>query len=238
MPYPFIIWCRQRTASNTLFDILAPLSDRPIAQGEPFDPNGQTPRRYSHVVNMPNFRQELQRICRDGWVIKHVFERLPSNFNQALAAISTQYGYRHIHLDRRDQYARLMSMGIAEATGAWMVSEKTKATLAGIRHMQRQIKLDVPHLMEWQKIGDKEWRRIKSSLKDLAIVETEHFTTGPNEDRWKVVQRLADFIGVNPDKWTERMPSTGKILFEGGQHSEGVWHLVSNASDLRRELGI
>src|SRR5271170_378830 len=99
--HPWIIWCRQRSGSISLFTAVCSVSEYTPAEIEPFDFGPTGDRQFTNVgkrMGPADRDRSLRQVCDSRLVIKHCYENLSQGFNHALAEISTKAGYRHIHL--------------------------------------------------------------------------------------------------------------------------------------------
>lgn len=122
MTAPHIIWTLQRTGGTTFASLLADLSDWPKVEHEPFNQG----RIFGWIAEKAAVEQSSDALDKDLiwalWkrpVIKHCYELCSEQFNAALMDVAERRGYRHIVLDRQDETARILSLELAEVTGAW-----------------------------------------------------------------------------------------------------------------------
>lgn len=220
---PFIIWANQRTASSSLFSALRSLSNRPWAGDEPFDKGESGPRQFSDIRS----EAELRAICRDGWLIKHVFDRLPIEFNLTLARISSLAGYRHVRLIRADEAARLLSLGLADQ-GFWRKNSIQKC-LAERRPIAP---VRINSLLNRGRVASEQWRKINSLLSNCLYVRSESIMSPISSIRRPALRSLLAFLGLP----TERLGEIEDTMFDGAHESSRIAHLVPNIGELRRML--
>jgi LPS sulfotransferase NodH len=169
----------------------------------------------------------LRLICDRRLLIKHCYENLSEDFNHALAEISTRAGYRHIHLFRRDEIARLISKGLAEQHGTWGASEFTRARHAAwLATGEKLPPLDVAALKQYHDLCESRWMAVSGLLR-AHDVEFEQLTREPG----RVLDRLAVYL---------RLPSAfvpGMCRKLGrGQDSRDVWRLIPNTNKLQAAI--
>jgi hypothetical protein len=227
MSHPFIIWCRQRTGSISLFYSLCSVSEHSPAEIEPFDFGNVGDRQFSYVGKRltPSDRdRELRAICDGRILIKHCYENLSAEFNHALAEISTRAGYRHVHLRRKDEVARLISKGVAEQHGTWGAHPWTRALYDEWRAKRLQLPpLDIPRLREYHERSESRWNALAGLLRPHEVTFEELFSAPAT-----VLPRLAAYIGV-PDTL---VPVMRKNLGTG-QRTWTIWDLIPNVEELR-----
>jgi hypothetical protein len=232
---PFIIWCRQRTGSISLYKgLTAAVRDHPAAQLEPFDYDAEGPRQFASAAFHADPGHAAARvICAEGWLLKHVYEpskrfgecdeQIPVGFHLALAQATSAHGYRHIHLYRRDRLARLVSKGLAEQLGTWFPGGWVDDIFADIKSGRRKIEpLDAERLIRWDREADDLWRHIGPQVSALHIAAEDVF--GPH--RLDHLQEIADFLGI------ASVHSIASHLGRG-QDSQRVQDFVPNLDELR-----
>jgi hypothetical protein len=228
LSFPFIIWCRQRTGSNSLLGALCSVSEHPVAPTEPFDDAGIVEdRQFSDVgkrMNPADRDAALRSICDQKLLIKHCYENLSEEFNLALAEISTRAGYRHIHLRRRDELARLISKGVAEQHGTWLPTEWTASKFDQWKADGRKLPpLDVPALKRYHELSESRWRSLAGMLLSREVASEELFSNPE-----VVLSGLADHLGVPRAK----VPTMRKGL-GAGQSTPSIWDLIPNIEELK-----
>lgn len=228
---PFIIWTRQRTGGISLFSALCSVSQHPAAEIEPFDFGNVSDRQFSDVgKRLPPAKRDsrLREIADRGWLIKHCYENLSAEFNHALAEIFTRAGYRHIHLFRRDQVARLVSKGIAEREGTWGGHSWTRARYAAMLASGREFSLDIAALKRYHETSEARWASLEPLLPVLDVAMEDLF----RDPQSPILARLAGFLGI-------RGSSVPKIAASLGQPhgTRKLWGLISNLPQLRAAIG-
>jgi hypothetical protein len=231
--YPFVIWCRQRTGSISLFAALCSASEHTPAEIEPFDFGPTSDRQFSNVgkrMPWPERDRALRKICDGRLLIKHCYENLSEEFNLALAWISTRAGYRHIHLTRRDEIARLVSKGIAERHGTWGAHDWTRHRFREYLVAGRGLPpLDVPMLRRYHEDCERKWRRVGPLLKALEVAFEDLF--GPVKER--TLARIALFLSM-PEASANIMAAN----LGHGQDTRAIWKLIPNIDELRKVVAV
>lgn len=230
---PWIIWTRQRTGGIALFEALRPLAEHPLAESECFDGSVET-RQFSHVPGRHDRLALLDRICREGWCMKHCYDGISPDFNRELAAISNDAGYRHIHLTRRDELARLVSLGVAENEVTWLAgSDLTEAAFAEIKGGQRQMKpLDVESLVARSRSAERQASIILPLLTRYKQIWTEDITSSRTNHRRRVLATILKHLCIPAD----RLGELDARLEGRGQNTFAVWDHVPNLRELRRAM--
>src|SRR5271170_1192694 len=176
MSSPWIIWCRQRTASNATASSLA-LSTGVKYKSECFNPAlKQLP-----FVMIPSFpvgarEAALNMLCDMGMCFKHVYDLLPLEFNLALAEATNRANYRHIYLVR-NEFARLVSLGVAENETTWMPYKSTRDTFDRVTRGEHQLRpLRVASLIQRSREAQSQWRHISDVLRSCLVIKSEEIT--------------------------------------------------------------
>lgn len=122
MERPFIIYTLRRTGGTSLSAFMERISNFPSVEHEPFNKD----RRWSAItaavkagMDAQTLRGRLREILTDRPNIKHAVEVVPMAITRALLDVSIDLGYAQMVLHRRAEKDRLMSLYLAEATGAW-----------------------------------------------------------------------------------------------------------------------
>lgn len=228
--FPFIIWCRQRTGSISLFSALCSASEHTPAEIEPFDFGNVSDRQFTDVgKRMGNSARDwsLRNICDQRLLIKHCYENLSEEFNHALAKISTLAGYRHIHLVRKDEVARLISKGIAEQHGTWGAHDWTfKRYDEWLANGKQLPPLNVAALKKYSEVSEARWSAVGHLLEAHEVTFEGLFSaTGV------VLSRIAQYVGFPQSKITSMRDSMGT-----GQKTPSIWRLIPNIEELRRSV--
>jgi hypothetical protein len=122
MSAPFLIWTFRRTGGTTLTDLMMDLSEHPRADQEPFNWDrgfGAVSKHWFDTRDDARLVADLDAVLAGRPLIKHCHELHPDGFNDALFAAAERHGYRQLVLDRRDEVGRMLSLELAQLTGAW-----------------------------------------------------------------------------------------------------------------------
>lgn len=227
--HPFIIWTRQRTGGISLFTGLCAASEHPAAEIEPFDFSNVSDRQFSDVGKrlLPAERnRRLREIADSGSLIKHCYENLSDDFNLSLARTFTRAGYRHIHLTRKNELARLISKGIAEQQGTWGNHRWTQERYAALLREGRRLTLDVAALRRYRHLCDARWLAVSPILNAFEITTEQVFA------RHGAITALVAYLDLPPH-------STDTIICNlGTPHGTArMYHLIENLPELITTLG-
>lgn len=211
-PIPCIIWAVARVGSTALARALRALN-------EPF----QLSDGFRSV-------EEIRELCTSHYSIKHLYEECPDEQNIALAQAANEHGYRHIRLMRCNEFARLVSRGIAAHQDAWTPAnaitrfEDLKAGRTKLRP------LDVQHLVKIHQMAVERWRTVTPHVGPLLTVRFEDITSANRERRHHAFRHIAAFLHLPSIEPLER------IIATSGQNTKEVWEFVPNLQELRTAL--
>jgi hypothetical protein len=211
----FIIWAIARTGSTTLGRALGALNEPLQRLGENF----------ADVA-------EIESLCATRQSVKHLYEECPDANNIALARAATRHGYRHIHLVRCNEFARLVSRDIATQKEAWtpeLAASRFAALKAGDDNLQP---LNVNHLLNLHWMAVHRWRAIREQVGTLLTVRFEDLTAVDRPRRHKTLRRLGAYLGLSH----EELGKLERAMINGGQRTHAVWNLAPNIGELRRAL--
>lgn len=120
MSHPHIIWTMRRTGGTSLATLLQRYSPYPVVDHEPFNAG----RAWHPIVEkFKTDAREAEKMLREALrkrpVIKNCYDMYPAKLHGLLMQLTTEAGYRHIVLDRRNEADRLLSLALAAQTGSW-----------------------------------------------------------------------------------------------------------------------
>ncbi len=119
---PFLILTLRRTGGTTLTQFLSSISPFPTVEHEPFNVDriwGSLTRAFRATGDEAALRQAIDERLASRPNIKHCFEIHPKNLTKILIESAAEKNYNFLLLTRRDEAARLRSLFLAQATGAW-----------------------------------------------------------------------------------------------------------------------
>lgn len=232
----------QRTGGTTLATLLENLSEHPSIEHEPFNKG----RVFDWVLanwrdgnSVSRLKTDVDQVLQARPLLKHCYELVPDELNQTLMEATSDLGYCHIILDRRAEPNRILSLELAELTGAWGKQE-AKAIYNQIE--AGEITLDpiderraLNHLVACQNK-----RRTLSDLlsdfsQDAFVVYFEDVFSDPEAGRVQI-HKLFDFIGLDPNDAGQYEKQVDDALMNKGQNSARVMGGVPNLEDVRQSL--
>ena len=119
---PFLVLTLRRTGGTSLMAFMARVSDARAVEHEPFNTDrvwGPITRAFRDNGDPAALESALDRVLSDRPNIKHCHEIIPWPVTRALIRACAARGYAVYTLTRRDERARLRSLFVAMATGAW-----------------------------------------------------------------------------------------------------------------------
>jgi len=236
---PFIIWTLRRTGGTNLAQALFERSPHQGVQHEPFNED----RLFSQVTldwlehrDEQALRDALREICDRQVLIKHCVEPLPSELNTALAEISTQAGYQHIFLYRRQPLGRLLSLHFANVSGVW---GKPQAGSAEIDQGIFRSPIPIEDLLRHEQNCRSELGRIFDLLVEqgetprIAVFEDIYFNTEP-QSAVAILQQL--FRALHLEQPEEDPQLFDRLLNNGSQGTRSKYRNFVNYAEFAERL--
>jgi len=154
---PYLVLTKRRTGGTALMSLMARASHFPSVQHEPFNVDrkwGAVVQAFNETGDMEALQADLDECLRARPNIKHCYEIIPEPVTHALTRACVARNYVIFHLTRRDEPGRILSLLLAEMTGAWGESEAAQvyaAIMSGeqelppldLRTMRRRYNLDL-----------------------------------------------------------------------------------------------
>lgn len=129
---PFIIWTLRRCGGTNLGEALFKASKYNAIQHEPFNGDrlyGEVTKAWIEHKDLDKLYKSIECILEERPLIKHCFEIIPDEINQALLELSCKFGYKHIFLYREYPTDRLLSLNYAQVTGVWGKEQKSQKNI-------------------------------------------------------------------------------------------------------------
>lgn len=242
MSAPFLIWTLRRTGGTTLTTLLTALSDHPGTEHEPFNPDrhfGAVTRHWRAQQDAARLRADIEAALAPRPVIKHCYEIMPPALNRTLMEVSTERGYRHVILDRRDEADRVLSLELAKITGAWGSEAATRiyaeieagtGTLAPL-----DIEGAVAHLRYCHKRRGEIRDLLVASGQRPHVIYFEDVYRDPQAGRAQVGAVL-EFLGIDPADHPDYEARLTEALLTRGQNSARIMSAVPNIEAARAAL--
>ncbi len=247
MSRPFIIWTMQRTGGTALAELLMEMSEHRSAEHEPFNWARKSPRQFWPMTEAWNKTRdhvalsgELDAILAQNFLIKHCYELLQMPFNQHLMQATAKTRYRHVHLLRRDETARLTSKFIAESQGTWF-RDYARKVFAEVADGQRALpSLPVDDMVKHFRHCRDATETVSGWLADMGAdsrrVYYEDLYEGDRDTRLAHLLGLLNFLGfTQADVDRHRFVMEAKI-FHAGQETRNVAAYVPNLEAARAAL--
>ncbi|QUJ76007.1 hypothetical protein KDD17_13900 [Sulfitobacter albidus] len=225
MSDPYVIWTMRRTGGTTLATLLSLLSEHPRVQHEPFNKGrkfGDVYPAFLETGDTTALRGTLLDLLADRPVIKHCHELMNHAFNSTLMQVTTELGYRHIVLDRRSETDRLLSLELAQLTGAWggdaaaklyPAIEAGEVTLDPINMKHASYQMELCQTRRAQLAA-------MTAQADPApfVIYFEDVYTDPERGR-ALIERLLAFLGIDPQAHPDYENLMEDALLRRGQNS-------------------
>lgn len=231
---PLIIWTWRRSGGTNLAKALLDTRLGPVIEHEPFNIN----RRYGHVTthwkehgDLDHMREAILGILARGESMKHCLEIPPQNLNRLLLRMSTQHGYRHVFLYRRNATDRLLSLHYAQQTGIWGPEDRSRITLDGSEFGES---LDVKHLIKHERACRQHMRSLYRTLckmgEDPMVVCFEELYQSSTDQAVQLVKDLFRKITGGEVSYHDDF-YTG-ILASGNQGTKSDYHKFKGSERL------
>ncbi|QBF34245.1 hypothetical protein [Thalassococcus sp. S3] len=120
--HPYLILTLRRTGGTSLTTFLSEVSSFATKEHEPFNPDrvwGGITEEFKRTKNVDLLRSKLGEALQSRPNIKHCIEVVPGVLTQELITACHERQYRLMLLTRRDETSRLISLFLAQSTGAW-----------------------------------------------------------------------------------------------------------------------
>ena len=233
MSRPFFIWTMQRTGGTALADLLMEMSEHRSTEHEPFNWSRTSPRQFWPVAEAWNRSHDadelsgaLETIFAQNHLIKHCYELFATPFNEHLVQALAKTGYRHIHLLRRDEYARLMSKFVAEAQGTWFrdYARKVYAEIADGRRTLEPVPIAamVRHYHHCRRATDTVSGWLAELGTDSRLVYFEDLFEGERDARLFHLRGLLDFLGFSAEDVERHRHLIEAKIFHAGQDTRST----------------
>lgn len=243
MSHPFIIWTMRRTGGTSLATLLMKLSDHPGTQHEPFNFDrafGHVLENWQHEQDVLAMRGAIRQILkRNTPTIKHCYELMPLKLNRALMQVSSNLGYRHIVLERRDEVARILSLELAKMTGAWGKDAAGEIYEAIEQGKRKVAPLDLPHALAHLHKCQQDRANLAALFDEYGqapfVVSFEDMYTDYDQGRAKL-QELLDFLGIDISEQPDFEDQARATLVQSGQNTARIQRHVPNLDEACQHL--
>lgn len=232
---PYIIWTMRRTGGTSFMALLSDFSNCRSVEHEPFNED----RSFGYIVK--RFREgedvypELLALLQKRLEIKHCYEIMPEGFNELLYRVSKACGYKHIFLYRRNEVSRLMSLGVAMATGVWgdnqshlyepYLTGEQKPPLINEKGMIQRLQSDTERS-----------EAIYAMLENFLPIEFEQlYFTQPSE-RLGIIESAFSYLGYTGEYNLQLMYRILSCLYESKTPSVAIKPLIGNYQETLNAL--
>ncbi|WP_146136720.1 hypothetical protein [Aliiruegeria haliotis] len=218
------------------------MSGRKPWHHEPF--NAQRPfhwivRNFKQDAEHKSLSSDMEEALKDSPCIKHCYDLLPVPIHKALLEVAANHSYSFVILDRRNDLDRVLSLQLAQQTGAWGPSgakERYPEILAG------RIKLE-PISAEKVRSALETGRNRRAMLKRQLsahgkrphVVLFEEVYGDPSVGVEKVAG-LMEFLGVDVSANSDYESALNQTLTGTSQNSASILEHVPNIAELREQF--
>lgn len=234
MSDPYVIWTMRRTGGTTLATLLNLLSEHPGIQHEPFNAE----RKLGHVYpafcasgDAGQLRADLAEELGHRPVIKHCYELMSHAFNKGLMEVTTAMGYRHIVLDRRNETDRIISLELAQLTGAWGGEAAGKIYPAIEAGEMVLGGMNMDHAMYQMRLCQTRRKELAALTKRARpapfVVYFEDVYSDPVAGR-ALIERLLAYLGIRAQDHADYDTLIEDALLRRGQNTSRIVQEVNN----------
>lgn len=120
--HPFLILTLRRTGGTQFMRMLQRASRFPTVEHEPFNRDrlfGEITRKLGKSGKAEERKDAIREALADKPNIKHCVEIVPEHLTASLIDVCQELDYRFLVLTRQNESARLLSLFVAKASGAW-----------------------------------------------------------------------------------------------------------------------
>ncbi len=242
LSHPYIIWTMRRTGGTTLATLLATLSEHAGIQHEPFNDDrmfGHISRDYMQTGDAAALRRALRSNLARRPLIKHCYELTSPNFNRVFLKITTELGYRHIILDRQNETDRIVSLELAQLTGAWGGADARQIYPAIEAGEVNLAPLDLERSLRQMRLCRARRQGLFSMARAAGVspfvVFFEDVYNDPDAGR-VLVERLLAFLDINPSDNAKYDALVTTALIKSGQNSARILEAVPGAQGVIAQL--
>lgn len=242
MSHPYIIWTMRRTGGTTLGTLLSTLSEHAGIQHEPFNDDrmfGHISRAHAQSGDSEALRQTLRKALKRRPLIKHCYELTSTDFNRTFLRITTELGYRHIILDRRSETDRIVSLELAQLTGAWGGADAQKIYPEIEAGEVTLAPLNLERSLRQMRLCHSRRRALEQMTRVARVapfaVFFEDVYSDPDAGR-ALIARLLAFLEINPKDHANYDALLTTALIKSGQNSARILQAVPGADTVIAQL--
>lgn len=237
---PVVIWTFRRTGGTTLSLLLFGCSSFPRWPGEPFNTDralGYITRTFIETRDTNRVHADIAEALKQKHNLKHCLDTVPYEVSSSLLQQSTAAGYRHLVLLRRNEVRRLLSLFLAQQTGAF---DKRKARKRYEEIRSGQLKLKPIEMKALDFRLDQDAMLLGRLMRLLLANQIPHqqifyedLYAGTFEERKGLFVNLMTGLGMTrvPDDEVLR-----KALMDSHQASSSVYEYIPNLAQVEARI--
>lgn len=242
MDKPFIIWALRRTGGTTFAALLAKASSHPSVPHEPFNPDriyGSIAKAWNQEHDVEQMRTSISKVLSKGTSIKHCYEVVPQPLNAMLLQEAAKHGYQQIFLRRRAEVDRMLSLKIAELTGAWgadMATSIFDEIKSGVRQPPEiSLRNSIAHMTDCMLRSTWLEHNLESRKLNYSAVTFEDLYQNL-EAGTKSVNTVLAQLGHSAEQIADLLPQVKDALSSNGQKTEQIYQYVQNSAEWRQRM--
>ena len=240
MSHPYIIWTMRRTGGTSLATLLQRYAPFPRVDHEPFNSGRAWNPMVKQFGTDPTATEPaLRKALEARPVIKNCYDLHPTGLHALLMRLSSELGYRHVILDRRNEADRLLSLVLAAQTGSWG-RKSARAIYAEILDGSRKLDpIPEARLLKQMRNAAKRRAWLAKTMAAAGLTpHTVHFEEiyAPQVDGEARIREIFRFLDIPMEPAEKFEADLHAAVHERAQGTADVLPLVPNIAELRALL--
>lgn len=232
---PILILTLRRTGGTTLASVLFGANRTGKSRHEPFNQDrefGSITASFRADGNVRRLRTRIAKALTTPINIKHAVDTVPHPVTRVLVHEASLRDFSIVALLRRSERARLLSLAVARATGAWGLKQAQEKYRDLREGGELELTLDIKAIHRdirnaTQSIGVM-LSSLAASRAEYTAAFFEDLYTGAPDQRIASAQRLFGGLGANSDGQNELVDA---LMATRGQETDSIIPLISNTDE-------
>ena len=239
----FIIWTLRRTGGTNFTQWITKLSNLKATEHEPFNRDrlyGYVTKNFLESKNTNTAKEEIKKILKTPQVIKHCVETVPKGISESLAEVSTELGYKHLFLYRKNSKYRLLSLHFAKQTGIWGPNLKNKSKEKITENIIKE-PIPINNLINREKKDREilkytfEYIQNLNNKKNVKCITFEGLYEIELQDTVKKIKEILEFLSISLEK-KEIENHIKEMRKKGNQKTRHLYDKFPNIRNFEEEL--
>lgn len=227
MNSPLVIWTLQRTGGTNLTSYLSQRSGLAVVPHEPFNVGriwGHITEKWGQDKDERALASTVRELCCAPSVIKHCVEVIPPEVSRALATATTEAGFKHFFLYRRDPLDRLLSLHFARQTGIWGPGKAANSYSLPEERTELPVEQLIAHEARCTRELTTVWNLLKSlGCAPYAMAFEDLYRAPDQEHTTSEIEKLFNFLS-----WTDIPPASQMASEIASQGNQGTKQKYNN----------